>query len=332
MRGLRTLDWQSTSTAIQASRPPETLWETPGYMAPEQASGDVNSVSCATDVYGLGAILYRLLTGRPPIHGDAGDLAQLIQLTRENDVISPRSLDRRIPIALETICNKCLETDPTRRYRDAAELADDLQRYFDGEPIQAKPLGWTRRLARWARHRPGLSATWCALAVFYLFHRVCIGLEWYRDPYFDFAATAITATAAMTAWFWQSCLIRTRSAAGVLSAWVTGDIVLLTLLLFVADSANSDLVILYHVIVAASVLRCRPALVVYVTCLAMAGYGVHLIYVNLATPSHVPAITTSLSMLLSLMLIGVIQYLSLRRSAVAYESQSAKGTNAIRLR
>jgi eukaryotic-like serine/threonine-protein kinase len=297
---------------------------TPGYMAPEQAFGDACSATRATDVYGLGAILYRVLTGRPPIQTDSANLAVAIQLIREHDVVPPRSINRGIPRALNTIWMKCLESNASHRYVNARELADDLRRYLDGEAIQAKPLDLTRRLHRWARHRPGLAVTWCVLAVFYAYHLLCRLFGWYYDPGFDQAVAAITVSAALSAWIWQLLLRRTDGEAWVLYAWVSCDVALLTLLLFSAKSANSELVLLYHVIVAGSVLRCRTDLVAYVTLLTMSGYGMHLAYLQSFAPTSAPPTTTYLPTFLSLALIGIIQYFSLRKSAASYE---ARGTN-----
>jgi serine/threonine protein kinase len=303
------------------------LLGTPGYMAPEQAFGNVDSVTRATDVYGIGAILYRFLTGQPPIPTDSTNLASAIQLIRENDVIAPRSIHRRVPRELNTICMKCLETDAKLRYFDANELASELQRYLDGEAIHAKPLGWSRRLHRWARHRPGLAATWGSLGIFYSYYLSIRYFGLYSDTEFDFAAfdlpaTLITASVAISAWIWQLLLNGSKGATWVLYAWVSCDIAFLTLLLFRADSANSPLVLLYHVIVAGSILRCRIDLVAYVTFLSMSGYALHLL-VLLLDSKRLPDITTYMPMLLSLLLIGTIQYMSLRKSAASYESLGA---------
>ncbi len=298
---------------------------TPGYMAPEQAFGDACSATRATDVYGLGAILYRVLTGRPPIQTDSANLAVAIQLIREHDVVPPRSINRGIPRALNTICMKCLETDASHRYVNARELADDLRRYLDGEAIQAKPLDLTRRLHRWARHRPGLAVTWCVLAFFYAYHLLCRLFGWYYDPTFDHAATAITVSAAASAWAWQLLLRRTNGESWVLYAWVSCDVVFLTLLLFATTSANSNLVLLYHVIVAGSVLRCRTDLVAYVTMLTMFGYGIHLAYLQWIAPMSAPPITTYIPTFLSMLLIGIIQYFSLRKSAASFEARGTDG-------
>ena len=133
-------------------------------MAPEQAEGDSSRVGPAADVYALGAILYEMLTGRPPF--SAASTLETLDLVRRAEPAPPRRVRRDVPRDLETIALKCLEKSPDRRYISAKALADDLRRHLDGEPILARPISRPERLAKWARRRPwqAVSAALAALA------------------------------------------------------------------------------------------------------------------------------------------------------------------------
>ncbi len=136
---------------------------TPSYMPPEQAEGNVDAIGPPSDVYSLGAILYELLTGRPPFQ--AGNAFDTLMQVLKQEPIPPRRLNTKLPRDLETICLKCLDKDAGHRYQTAKEVVEESRRFLDSKPIQARPISSTARVWRWCRRNPVVAGLLAALAV-----------------------------------------------------------------------------------------------------------------------------------------------------------------------
>ncbi|MCI0622986.1 MAG: serine/threonine-protein kinase [Acidobacteria bacterium] len=177
---------------------------TPCYMSPEQASGRTKEISTRSDIYGLGAVLYECIAGRPPVVGD--NRLETLRLVIESEPTAPSRLNAAVSRDLETICLKCLAKEPDRRYASASVLADDLERFLNGEPIAARHVGMPERMFLWARRKPVHAAFSLTLALAILATLVATSL-WSR---WSIARVSL-----------QSAIITMRSGNPRASGWST---------------------------------------------------------------------------------------------------------------
>jgi serine/threonine-protein kinase len=231
---------------------------TPSYMAPEQATGS-RDMGPWSDVYSLGAILYELLTGRPPFRA-ATPLDTLVQVI-EGEPTLPRQLNPSIPRKLELICLKCLDKARERRYPNAGVLADDLERYLQGEAVEAQPQGWLQSLSRWSRRQPALASHLGAFtlgaAIVQINYQVShpVALTLHLQVLGLFLLWAVVSYGCQRALRWE------RGANLARFAWSASDVIVFTFLLILTDNATSPLLIGYALLIAMSGLWFQERLV-----------------------------------------------------------------------
>lgn len=258
---------------------------TPSYMSPEQAGGKTSEVGPLSDVYSLGAVLFALLTSRPPF-AESTALDTLAQVL-EGEPPAPSRLNPSIPPALEAICLKCLEKVPHDRYASAAALADDLERFLRGEEVEARSPALPQRFRRWLRREPALVLRLVALGA----SAAIAQLRYLLAPDASLAlhqqVLGVLALWALVSAVLQRWLRLEKLPMLARFLWAGADVLLLTLLLQIMEALDSPLMIGYPLLVAASGLWFRVALVWFTTAGCMLGYG-WLVFVT-SLPGQPPA-------------------------------------------
>ncbi|SIO66591.1 serine/threonine protein kinase [Singulisphaera sp. GP187] len=241
---------------------------TPSYMAPEQASGLRRELTPAADVYGLGAILYELLTDGPPFR--ASTVMETVVLVLEREPPPPSQVRPGVPPGLEKICLRCLEKAPRDRYASAAELADNLERFLRGEDVDGN--GAWQSLRRWTRREPELVSRLGGLGLVaaltqFNYHNT-------ERPVLSVHSMVMATLAlwAVASIVYQMLLRRGFKSETVHLVWSATDITLVTVLLKVLDALQSTLLVGYPLLIAASGLWSRARLVWFTTALAEIGY------------------------------------------------------------
>lgn len=253
-----------------------TIIGTPSYMAPEQAAARRELIGPRSDVYGLGAILYELLTDRPPFLASS-PLDTLVQVI-ENEPAPPRQLNSWVPRTMELICLRCLEKAPERRYASAKALADDLERFLAHEPVEAQqPNAW-QRLRRWASREPALASRLGALAVVAAIIQIRYLFADNLSRSLHVAVMAGLGVWTLASWLFQLCLRHDRGASAARFAWSATDVALLTFLLMLTSYQEGPMLVGYPVLVACSGLWFRVRLVWFTAAASLLAYGVILAF------------------------------------------------------
>lgn len=282
---------------------------TPQYMAPEQALGRGGEVGPAADVYSLGAILYELLTGRPPFR-EATPLDTILAVL-ESEPTLPRQVNSKIPRVLEQVCLQCLEKEPSRRWPSAESLAEVLEGYLKGDLVTVRKAGPLTRFRRWGRREPALVSRLVAFTIF-------AGIVLFNH-FADHSLRSLTlpilgllAIWALVSWLCQKGLRCPGWGHRAGYVWSAADITILTAVQLVTQSGISPVIIGYPFIIASAGMWTLRRMVWVTTALAMIGYAGLMIY-DLNTSSHPQPAHRHLIFLISLLVLGFLMAYQVER-------------------
>tara|TARA_R110002111_G_scaffold262289_1_gene337787 strand:+ start:66770 stop:68467 length:1698 start_codon:yes stop_codon:yes gene_type:complete len=260
-----------TDSADEARTQSGMIVGTPGYMSPEQAAGQLADISARSDIFCLGTILYELLTGVSPFKQNS-PLDSLVYVI-EGEPPLPHTHNARIPYHLELICLKCLEKDPDLRYQTAGELADDLEHFIAGEPIQAQPAGFLQKFQRWFRRQPALVSRLSAIFLATGIIQTVYSTQGV-DLNYHLKMMTIFGLWASLALVFQWGLDHGKNKVKVRFCWVAADVSLLTGLLVLADSPIGILLIGYPLLIVSAGLFFYVRLVLFTTALSLLAFSV----------------------------------------------------------
>jgi serine/threonine-protein kinase len=244
---------------------------TPSYMAPEQAAGRTAEISARSDVYSLGAILYEMLTGRPPFQ-EKTPLDTLVQVL-EGEPTPPAQLNRAIPHELEMISLRCLEKNPADRYQSAAALAADLDRFLKGEPIETRSSSLRQAARRWMRRQPALASRLGGLTMAAGIIQVRYLIDG-ENPRYHLQNLLVLGVWAIASFLFQRLSQSERYGGLAAYGWCTSDASLLTMLLVGVAPPLGPLLIAYPLLVVTSGMFFRVPLVCWMTALCVLSYAI----------------------------------------------------------